>query len=160
MSSLSWSDALVLNQPRMDHTHREFVALLAELELALDGRLQAVDDALSQLIEHTEAHFAQEERWMAALGFTPENCHTFQHAHVLQVLHEVDRLHQADGDTRMVRELVGELAKWFPAHAQMMDAALAQMMAEFGFDTETGSRAVELPAAAQPISGCGSAACS
>ena len=160
MSSLSWSDALVLNQPRMDHTHREFVALLAELELALDGRLQAVDDALSQLIEHTEAHFAQEERWMAALGFAPENCHTFQHAHVLQVLHEVNRLHQADGDTRIVRELVGELAKWFPAHAQMMDAALAQMMAELGFDPETGSCAAAVPAAAQPVTGCGSAACS
>ena len=28
MSALAWTDELVLNQPELDHTHEEFVALL------------------------------------------------------------------------------------------------------------------------------------
>jgi hemerythrin len=134
MTALAWSDALAVQQPRMDDTHREFVDLLARLEDSLDGTLPAIDDALARLVAHTEAHFAQEERWMAALGFAPGNCHAFQHAHVLQVLHEVDGLWRSEGDLALVRQIVGELGKWFPAHAQTMDAALAQVMAERQFD--------------------------
>lgn len=159
MAVLTWSDALALQQPRMDLTHREFVDLLAALELALDGSVADVDDALGRLVEHTEAHFAQEERWMVALGFAPGNCHAFQHAHVLQVLHEVDTLWRNEGDLALVRQIVTELGKWFPAHAQTMDAALAQVMAELGFDPERGTLERQPAAAHAPITGCGSAGC-
>ena len=158
MTALTWSEALALQQPRMDSTHHEFVELLAALEAVLDGPVAAVDAALAALLAHTEQHFAQEERWMAALGFAAQNCHAFQHAHVLQVLREVDSLWRNEGDLHVVRQIVGELAKWFPVHAQSMDAALAQTMAEHGFDPERGT-AVALPAGRAPITGCGSHAC-
>jgi hemerythrin len=37
-----------------------------------------------------------------------------------------------------VRTLVDELARWFVGHAQMMDAALAEVMLERGYDPDTG----------------------
>lgn len=164
MTALTWSEALALRQPRMDSTHREFVALLAALEQALDRDggpgIAPVDAALAQLLDHTEAHFAQEERWMAAIGFAPGNCHAFQHAHVLQVMREVDSLWRNEADLAVVRQLVGELAKWFPVHAQSMDAALAQTMADRGFDPDTGALLHPVAADAQPITGCGGASCS
>jgi hemerythrin-like metal-binding protein len=160
MSTLAWSAELALDQPRMDATHQEFVDLLAELEATLDGDRAEVDAALASLVDHTVGHFDQEEVWMGALGFATENCHAFQHQAVLNVLREVQRLHAAEGDRDLVRRLAGELAQWFPAHAQMMDAALAQTMAERGFDPETGQVAVPAPADAQPITGCGGASCS
>ena len=160
MSSLTWTDTLALGQPRMDDTHREFVDLVASLEASLGGPAPATDSALEQLLAHTVEHFAQEERWMAAIGFSPENCHSFQHAHVLQVLREVTRLHREEGDLALVRQLVGELSKWFPVHAQAMDAALVEVMAERGFDAETGRIAVPVAADAAPITGCGGASCS
>lgn len=159
MNALVWSEALALKQPRMDTTHREFVELLGELEATLDGPLAAIDEVLARFVAHTEAHFAEEERWMGQLGFSPQNCHAFQHAHVLQVLREVLRLQQEEGDVRTVRELVGELQKWFPVHAQTMDAGLAQAMAECGFDPDTGSVAHPPAAGAEPVTGCGSAHC-
>ena len=159
MNALVWSEALALHQPRMDTTHREFVDLLGELQDTLEGPLSGIDDALTRFAAHTEEHFAQEERWMGQLGFAAQNCHAFQHAHVLQVLREVLRLQKEEGDVRTVRELVVELGKWFPVHAQTMDAALAQTMAEAGFDPDTGTVARPRAADAVPVAGCGSATC-
>ena len=160
MTALTWSEALALKQPRMDQTHREFVALLQGLRAAHAAGETAFDDLLQQLQTHTEAHFAQEERWMADIGFAPQNCHSMQHAQVLKVLAEVRRAMADGGDREVIAVLVDELAKWFVAHAQMMDAALAEMMVARGYDPETGRVLNPAPAEAQPITGCGGSSCS
>ena len=71
---------------------------------------------------------------MAAIGFEPENCHAFQHKHVLDVLQEGKGVLGTTGDAQILRRLVSELAAWFIAHAQMMDSALAETMQARGFD--------------------------
>lgn len=159
MTTLLWHDNLALGQPRMDTTHREFVDLLAAVEASLEALPATLDGALEALLAHTEQHFAQEERWMVAMGFAPENCHAFQHAHVLQVLREVTRLYRNEGGLSLVRQLVGELAKWSPVHAQAMDAALAEAMAERGYDPETGAFSRPAAGGTAPLTGCGSARC-
>lgn len=136
MSAIIWSEALALQQPRMDDTHREFVELLSQVEEMLDGPDEALAQCLDDFLLHTELHFAQEDRWMAELGFAAVNCHTHQHAQVLQVVREVQRRLRESNDRPTVRLLVQELSQWFPTHAQHMDAALAQTMAERGYDPE------------------------
>jgi hemerythrin-like metal-binding protein len=160
MPTLAWKDSFEFAQPRMDDTHREFVDALAALEASIGATAAASAPALDALVAHTEAHFAQEERWMAELGFESENCHSMQHGSVLQLLREVQRRQTESHDPEMLTRLVEALAEWFPAHAQMMDAALAETMTHFGFDPETGRMARQRPAEAAPISGCGSASCS
>jgi hemerythrin-like metal-binding protein len=159
MTALLWNETLALHQPRMDTTHREFVDLLSELEASLPGSIEDIDESLGRLVEHTVEHFAQEELWMQQLGFAAGNCHAFQHAHVLQVLREVLRIQREEGNLDTVRHLVTELAKWFPVHAQTMDAGLAMTMAEQGFDTETGQLERAPAAHAQQLTSCGSAVC-
>lgn len=159
MSNLTWTPELAVGQPQMDETHREFVFLLQGLEATLDGPRGEVDAALATLVEHTVAHFAQEESWMQALGFASENCHAFQHAAVLNVLREVQRLHASEGDAELVRRLAEELARWFAAHAQLMDVALAQTLIERGLDPATGQFLRPPEVDAVPITGCGSASC-
>ena len=97
---------------------------------------------------------------MADIGFAPENCHTMQHGQVLKVLVEVQRVLGDGGDRNLAGVLVEELGRWFVAHAQMMDAALAELMVERGYDPETGRLLQPLPAQAQPITGCGGSSCS
>lgn len=157
MTTLAWQPEFDLQQPRMDRTHHEFIELLAAAEHAAPGA--PTDAALNALLEHTEAHFEQEERWMAQLGFAPEGCHSMQHDSVLQVLREVVRRHATAADPGLVGQLVAALGQWFPMHATMMDAALAMTMAERGFDPETGHLERPLPEGAAAITGCGSAAC-
>lgn len=159
MTALNWTNALALQHPQMDATHEEFVALLAAAEAALAGPDAALLARFQALVDHTVDHFAQEERWMEAAGFAPENCHALQHQSVLGVMQECAlRAGAADEpDVEPLRVAVGELAVWFPQHAQMMDAALAQHLQAVGFDPATGEcRAL---AEDEASAGCGSRAC-
>lgn len=158
MAAITWTETLALQQPQMDTTHREFVDLLNGVEVALAGNVEALQAALDVFVDHTVAHFAQEDAWMARLGFAGENCHGLQHQQVLEVVKEVQRRLHEEGNVGLVRELVPGLAQWFPIHAQSMDAALAMTMQEQGFDPETG-RVARQVVAASPITGCGSASC-
>jgi len=160
MAVITWNETLDLHQPRMDQTHREFVDLLCDVETALEGDTAALTAKLATFVDHTDAHFAQEDRWMTSCGFAPENCHTFQHSHVMQVLREVQRRLVEDADVATVRLLVPELAQWFPSHAQNMDAPLAETMKYCGFDPETGTIGKPPAPEAAPITGCGGSTCS
>lgn len=134
MTALAWTDALALNQPAMDDTHREFVDALNAVDAARGQGLASVQQALQGLTGHCQSHFGQEDRWMAELGFDPATCHPAQHRQILEVLHEVTRRLAREGDAALglVDALVPALAEWFPMHAQSMDAGLAQVMAERG----------------------------
>jgi len=170
MTALTWTDSLTLQHPQMDTTHAEFVALLAATDAALAGPEPELLARFEALVDHTVEHFAQEERWMTASGFAPENCHAMQHQSVLGVMVGCARRAGSEGgdgepvDFEPLRMAVGELAVWFPQHAQMMDAALAQHLEALGFNVATGQcRGLalhgdgDIPAAA--ITGCGSGHC-
>jgi hemerythrin-like metal-binding protein len=155
MPALPWTDGLALGVPVMDTTHQEFIALLACAEAAGDDALPGVWE---ELVAHTADHFRREDDWMLATGFALGNCHSSHHAVVLQVLR--DALAQAtSGNLAPARQALGQLAVWFPQHAQTMDAALALHLQGLGFDPETGEMAdgAALPAAA--ITGCGGGSC-
>lgn len=156
MARLEWSDALALDLPLMDDTHREFVDLLAAVDTAPDAQLM---NAWQALVDHTDDHFAQEDRFMVSTRFASGNCHTTQHRVVLQVMREATARAQ-QGDLNVLRVMAGELALWFPQHAQSMDAALALHLRRVGFDPTTGT--VHAPGALPDalIQGCGGASCS
>ncbi len=156
MPTLEWSSALQLELPQMDDTHREFVDLLAAVQAATDA------DLLPQwqtLVAHTEEHFGQEDRWMRETGYANGNCHAVQHQVVLQVMRE-GATRAAAGDTPLLRLIAGELAQWFPQHAQSMDAGLALHLRSVGHDPASGQVARPEALPAQEITGCGSSACS
>ncbi|MDO9316480.1 MAG: hemerythrin domain-containing protein [Burkholderiaceae bacterium] len=152
MSTLEWSPELSLDLPVMDRTHREFVDLLAAVEQAPDAQLFAAWD---ELIEHTDTHFAREDRWMRDTGFSIPNCHSAQHAMVMQVIREGALLARVD----IIRSMARELATWFPEHARNMDAALAQHLTAVGYDVSSGIMAQPECLPQAEIQGCGSAAC-
>lgn len=155
MPALEWSDALSLDLPLMDDTHREFVDRLAIVERAAD---EAVIPAWRSLIDHTQVHFDQEDRWMRETSFAASNCHTVQHKVVLELMRE--GLKRAEGgDIELLRMMSGELAQWFPQHAQSMDAGLALHLRRCGHDPATGQLSNPAALPASEISGCGSAAC-
>jgi hemerythrin len=158
MPTLTWTDDLALAHPQMDATHEEFVALLGAAESALAHPQEAALAAYETLVAHTVGHFEQEDRWMAATGFAPENCHTFQHAQVLGLMREVARMAREEGDFGPLERVLPELANWFRAHAQSMDAALVSHLQQIGYDAATG--AIARPPAAQGMTGCGGASCS
>lgn len=125
-AGLPWSDRYLLGHGTMDHTHREFVHLVDRLLTAPEEELVA---ALCAFEAHAQAHFGQENEWMAQEGFPGRECHEDEHAKVLASVHEVQAL-LAQGEVDLVRELAQALAHWFPAHADHMDSALAGWLVE------------------------------
>ncbi len=154
MAALEWSEGLALDLPLMDTTHQEFVALLAAVQAADDVALLP---AWLALVEHTAAHFGQEDRWMQATRFASSNCHSLQHRVVLQVLAEGSERAALPGGLQALRAMAGELALWFPQHTQTMDAALALHLRRVGFDPQTGQVAAPAELPAGLIEGCGGA---
>lgn len=152
LSTLEWAPELSLDMPVMDRTHREFVELLAAVEQAPDDQLFGAWD---ELIEHTDIHFAREDRWMQDTGFSMPNCHSAQHAMVMKLMNEGAQLKRMD----IIRTMARELAMWFPEHARNMDAALADHLKSVGYDVSSGSVAQPQALPQTAISGCGSAAC-
>jgi hemerythrin len=128
---MQWSDQFLLGYPAMDATHAEFVACVAALQTAEDAQLV---DCLEAFAAHAVAHFAQEEGWMQTTGFPAAQCHMDEHAAVLASVREVQCL-LADADNgpgrfRIVRDLTAALVRWFPGHADYLDAALSHWMSK------------------------------
>lgn len=153
MPEMIWSDTLELGVARMDDTHREFVELYNAL---LSAKGEAQLDSLDCFIEHTVAHFDQENRWMEKVGFP--GCHKAEHDRVLAVMHEV-RKRVAEGDAFLAGRLIEELPAWFENHAGSMDAALAFYLEQVGFDfeRECATRQAQTAGACSPA-GCGGTA--
>ncbi|MDO8318490.1 hemerythrin domain-containing protein [Rhodoferax sp.] len=156
MPMLQWTDSLVLGLPEMDATHHEFVDLLTHVVSAPDATLLPL---WRELVAHTDAHFAREDRWMKTTGFSSTNCHTTQHQVVLQVMREGDKRGSA-GELAVVRQMADELGTWFPMHAQAMDAALALHLRNVGYDPVSGQVTMPHALPTEVIHGCGGSTCS
>ena len=155
-SGLEWAPGLQTGDSRMDDTHHEFVEQLNTL-LATPMRDQL--PLYRAFLAHTEAHFAQEERWMVATGFAADNCHASHHATILDTMRAVEA-HYLQGDNQIINRLAEALAEWFPQHAASMDAGLALHMKEVGFDSATETLADPDRVRPATMSGCGSVSCS
>lgn len=122
--SMQWSDAYLLGFGPMDTVHEEFVHILGKMQSAPDAELRML---LDQFTQHLTQHFDMENVWMLETDFPPRDCHMGEHAAVLESVQEVREL-LAQGDVAICRELVAQLADWFPKHADQLDSALAHWM--------------------------------
>lgn len=135
-----WSDRLSLRYEPMDATHREFVACCVALRDAGPSQFIA---KLDELIEHSVAHFEQENIWMERYQFPPLSCHKQEHDAVLDIMREVRR-RVLDGESDLGGKLAQEIPYWFEQHVDSMDAMLAQFLSRLGLSEK------ELQAAPQP----------
>lgn len=121
---LQWSDRFLLGYTPMDEVHREFVGIVEHLQQATDAELPQL---LERFAEHAKAHFDTEDTWMVETDFPARDCHIDEHAAVMRSVHAVREL-LAQGNFAICRDLVSELVKWFPAHADHLDSALAHWL--------------------------------
>jgi hemerythrin-like metal-binding protein len=126
-----WHDGLLLGYGPMDRVHEEFVGLIAEFEHA--SRASAdVELALGALAAHARDHFDMENAWMVESDFPARDCHIAEHDAVLRSIDGV-RQRVAQGERAPTQALARELAVWFPAHCDYLDAALAHWLCKRRF---------------------------
>ena len=155
-AGLDWSANLHTGDERMDSIHEEFVTMLnALLKTPPTEQL----NLYREFLNHTVEHFAQEDRWMVATGFSEDNCHAGQHATILETMRAVET-HYVQGNQEIISRLAEALVEWFPQHAATMDAGLAQHLKSVNFDSETETLADPSIIKNVTMSGCGSVSCS
>ena len=121
-----WHDGLLLGYNPMDRVHEEFVGLIAGLEHASSAGA-GLEPALDALAAHARDHFDTENAWMVESDFPARECHISEHNAVLRSIEGVQR-RVAHGEHAPAQALARELAAWFPAHCDYLDAALAHWM--------------------------------
>jgi hemerythrin len=122
-AALVWSDSLKLGLGAMDDTHEEFVEIVNAMLTCAD---KDVAHHLGLLAAHAETHFSQELAWMETTCFPAMSCHVQEHDAVMRSVLEVQALLASGAAVDVARRLAAELLRWFPAHADYLDAALAQ----------------------------------
>ena len=155
-STMPWSESLTIGDARMDETHQEFVQMINQiLATPVDQQLPVYQ----AFLQHTVAHFAQEDRWMLATGFSAGNCHSEHHATILETMRVVET-HYQDNDKTIITRMAEALAEWFPGHTASMDAGLAAHMKSVGFDSVSETLADPSVIQNVTMSGCGSVSAS
>lgn len=123
--AFTWSDRFLIGHDAMDATHREFVDIVGAMLSAPDHELGRLLDTFA---EHAERHFEEERQSMLVTAFPAAQCHIDEHKAVLASVNEVRALLAEGGREPTCRALARELSRWFPAHADYMDASLAQWL--------------------------------
>lgn len=116
-----------VNYESMDKTHREFVELANR---ALMATLTELPGLFRELLEHTEIHFAEEERLMQQSAFSALGEHRADHQRVLGEMTMF--LQRAEkGRPRMAQDYLRQrLPGWFSLHLLTMDSALAAHLSD------------------------------
>ncbi len=155
-TGLTWTTQLAVGDARMDDTHVEFVN---QLNALLATPVEQQLPLYRAFLDHTVGHFAQEERWMLATGFAPDNCHASHHATILETMRAVIP-HFEHNDPQIINRLAEALVEWFPQHTASMDTGLALHLKAVGFDSATETLADASVIRPASMSGCGSVSCS
>lgn len=134
MAYVDWCPSYSVNNSLLDEQHQQMFRIISELHSAMfrkNARQQMIA-AISQLIEYTQKHFAEEERQMEKSGFPGLAGHKVAHEKLKQRVIEIEqRLH--DAKDSMAGELIGFLVSdWLVKHIIEMDKKYAPYLKKSG----------------------------
>ena len=129
MVMIKLEDNLKLGITEIDSQHETLVSLVNLLhENMLQGSGKAIlDDILSQLLKHTETHFAYEEKLMTRYDYPDYEKHKEAHDRLIQQLIKLITLYKK-GDLLLSFAIVLELKSWAVVHIEKSDIPLGSFL--------------------------------
>ncbi|HPQ97686.1 MAG: hemerythrin family protein [Thiothrix sp.] len=118
----------------MNTVHCEELTLVAGLKVALEQSGVVDADIAARLqawLEHTEAHFAREERLMQEYDFFAYPVHQGEHAWALAQLRAVQQRWQTQPDRAGLLAYLQEWRAWLQQHIGTMDTVTARFLSRF-----------------------------
>jgi len=127
MAQIEWTPRLQLDVPDMDRDHHRIVDLMVQLERQSAAgeprsRLDAIFRALGEV---TRTHFADEERYMASLGYPELAAHKVIHATLLEKFALHYEAFRSGGSTRVEPTVFEFLTFWLRSHISGIDRRYA-----------------------------------
>lgn len=125
--------------PFMNTIHREEMLLVKKLliQLSQQATPKIIDRHLQAWVEHTEAHFAEEERLMAEHDFFAYPAHQTEHEQVLQELRTIQQQWLGSRNYAALQSYIGNWRAWLEQHISSMDFVTAHFLSQFELEAET-----------------------
>lgn len=126
MSLLRWKDEYLTQVEEIDTQHRRLFDLINGIyDLIRVGRgSDSIVEALGEVLEFTQFHFATEEKFMDSTSFLAAEGHKNEHGRLLDQIRELRRSVR-DGRTVMSMNEMYFLKDWLLSHFQGPDRGLA-----------------------------------
>ena len=140
MELIKLEDDLKLNIPEIDSQHEVLIGLVNQLhETMLQGADRAaLDGLLSQLLEHTQTHFAYEEQLMSQYNYPEYEAHKSEHNRLMAHLVDLAKRYN-NGELLLSFAIVLELKGWAVVHIEKSDKPLGTFLNNRkGFDATQG----------------------
>ena len=125
--TVSWDPALSIGQPRLDYDHKLFIGFFNEMlaHADTDVRSEFMSGFLDKFMRYVGAHFAEEERYMAEIGYPEMAAHVVVHHEVIERLTHIFEL-TILGEQRAVPMLVDLIRQGYEEHILVEDRKLAE----------------------------------
>lgn len=117
-----WSADYSVNVTTLDEQHKELIAILNRLFIAvskLEGA-NAISGTLDSLMNYTEKHFAHEESLMHQAKYPDFDAHKTEHQRLLAQLDQFRKKHQSE-EKPVYFEMLGFLKAWLKDHILCVD---------------------------------------
>ena len=129
MALIKLQDNLKLDIPEIDSQHETLISLVNQIhETMLQGADKAIlDGLLSQLLEHTQTHFAYEEELMSRYNYPGYEEHKSEHDRLIQQLVDLTARYKK-GELLLSFAVVLELKGWAVVHIEELDKPLGTFL--------------------------------
>ena len=125
MELVRLDDNLRLNIQEIDSQHEALIGLINQLHETMrqGAERAALDEQLSQLLEHTREHFSYEEQLMSQYNYPGIEAHKSDHNRLMQHLESLMERYR-NGDILLSFAVVIELKGWATIHIEKSDKPL------------------------------------
>jgi len=129
MVLIKLENSLKLDIPEIDSQHETMISLINLLhETMLEGTGKAaLDGLLSQLLEHTQTHFAYEEELMSRYDYPGYEAHKSEHNRLIQHLMDLTERYKS-GELQISFAVAFELKGWTVVHIAESDLLLGTFL--------------------------------
>ena len=131
MAYLDWNDSLSVNVPAIDEEHQKLVGLINQLHDAMtqgEGN-RVLGETVDGLIEYTQVHFRDEERYFDASDYPDSVAHKNLHQDFVA---KVTDFKQGFDEGRLMLSLdvMNFLAEWLVKHIRGTDKSYAPFLSQ------------------------------
>lgn len=126
MAFMEWTPALELGIQQIDSQHKKLVDMMNELHAAMkEGRgAQKGPVIIKKLVDYTEYHFGDEEKFQQSFNYTDFANHKKVHISITAKLRGLEERANA-GSTTVQSELLRFMRDWLVGHIQQTDKQYA-----------------------------------
>lgn len=123
MSFVDWSSQYSVNDAEMDAHHQALFTIVNDLHQAIFSRKDKdeLGKIITRLMEHTQTHFAAEERLMQARHYPHFALHKAEHDRMLKQVGELERNFRASPSNGIADMLAILVKDWLVGHVLKYD---------------------------------------